>query len=462
MIKQHQKFINLLLVVIDWISIVLSLVLAYWIRFTFFTYMPGHLELVMYLLLLVLIIPEYTVFFRAVGLYRPKRNKAFTGELLGILKADMAGTILLLTFLYLIHQGDYSRLCLFIFSFLLLLLMSAERLTIRLVLRKLRKSGYNLKYVLLVGSSQTAVDFVKKVKDSPDFGYRFYGCITDHLLRSCRLDDVPVLGDIHSIDCCLKTHRVDEVVVALALDEYHKLPDIIASCEKFGVKISVIPGYFPYIPSRPLWDEFEGMPVMTLRKIPLNNIFSKLVKRCFDLVAASLGMIFFSPLMLMTALMIRITTKESAIYKQERLGLDCKPFVMYKFRTMKTAEAPQWEWTKQYDSRRTGLGVWLRKFSIDELPQFINVIKGDMSIVGPRPEIECFANRFSETIPRYMVKHQVKPGITGWAQIQGLRGDTSIERRIKSDIYYIENWDLLLDLKIIFHTIVRAFYNVNE
>jgi lipopolysaccharide/colanic/teichoic acid biosynthesis glycosyltransferase len=161
-------------------------------------------------------------------------------------------------------------------------------------------------------------------------------------------------------------------------------------------------------------------------------------------------------------LLIKTTTKESPVFRQERLGLNCKPFVMYKFRTMKTADGSPAGWTTKNDPRRTRFGVWIRRLSIDELPQLFNIIKGEMSVVGPRPEIECFANRFMESVPRYMVKHQVKPGITGWAQIHGLRGDTSIEQRIKSDIYYIENWSLMLDVAILFHTVSKAFYNANE
>ncbi len=332
---------------------------------------------------------------------------------------------------------------------------------VRYTLRFLRHKGYNLKYILLIGGGRTAQEFIEKVQKNPNYGYRFYGCIADSSTLG-EVSGIKVLGTPASLGGHLDSGHVDEVVVAIELCEYEKLPYIISTCEKSGIKINVVPSYFQYLPSHPLLDEFDGVPVMTLRKIPLHNPFNAFIKRTSDILISLFCLLFFSPLMLAVSLVIYATMHESPIYAQERLGLNCKPFIMYKFRSMRSEDDSRPGWTRKKDARRTRFGTLIRKVSIDELPQFYNVLRGEMSVVGPRPEIKCYASQFKETIPRYMVKHQVKPGITGWAQVNGLRGDTSIEKRIRSDLYYIENWSFLLDLRIIFRTIGRAFYNENE
>lgn len=237
----------------------------------------------------------------------------------------------------------------------------------------------------------------------------------------------------------------------------------MAECEKSGVHTKFIPDYGNIIPTKPYTEDLLGLPVINIRYVPLSNTFYMLTKRCMDIVGSIVCIIVFSPLMLGTALLVKATSKGPLIFRQERVGLHNKAFWMYKFRTMyvQTEEEEQKGWTKKNDPRVTSVGRFLRKTSLDEFPQLFNVLKGDMSLVGPRPERPQYVERFREEIPRYMIKHQVRPGMTGWAQVCGYRGDTSIRKRIEHDLYYIENWTLGLDIKILFLTVFRGFINKN-
>lgn len=224
-----------------------------------------------------------------------------------------------------------------------------------------------------------------------------------------------------------------------------------------------IPDYYGVIPTIPYIEDVAGMPVINIRHVPLTELYNAAVKRAVDIVGALVGIILFSPVMLVTALLVRLTSEGPVIFRQERVGLHQRPFRMYKFRSMRLQvdDEERKEWTTKHDPRVTAVGRFIRKTSIDEMPQFFNILKGDMSLVGPRPERPFFVEKFREEIPHYMIKHQVRPGLTGWAQVNGLRGDTSIERRIEYDLYYIENWTLGFDLKIMFLTIFRGFVNKN-
>ena len=237
----------------------------------------------------------------------------------------------------------------------------------------------------------------------------------------------------------------------------------MASCEKSGVHTKFIPDYNNMIPTRPFIEDLQGLPVVNIRRVPLTDTVNALVKRLVDILGASVALILFSPVMLITAVLIKLTAPGPLIYKQERVGLHNRPFPMYKFRSMvvQTASEEKTKWTTPHDSRVTPVGRFIRKTSIDEMPQFVNVLRGDMSLVGPRPERPLFVEKFKEEIPRYMIKHQVRPGITGWAQVNGYRGDTSITKRIEHDLYYIENWTLGFDFKILFLTMFKGFINKN-
>ena len=288
------------------------------------------------------------------------------------------------------------------------------------------------------------------------------GFCIDHYLapRDC-LPGISYLGTYDAIANVLDRQNPDEVVIALEANEYTYLQGIIASSEKNGVKVSLIPFYNKFMPSRPAIDEIGGVSLVNLRHIPLDNIGNAFLKRAMDIIGSLILIVCTSPLMLFAAVGVKLSSPGPILFKQERVGLNKKPFYMYKFRSMRVNDRQTTGWSTNSDPRKTKFGSFIRKFSIDELPQFFNVLKGDMSLVGPRPELPFFVNRFKESIPLYMVKHQVRPGITGWAQVNGFRGDTSIQGRIEHDIYYIENWTVGLDIKIMFMTIFKGFINKN-
>ena len=258
-------------------------------------------------------------------------------------------------------------------------------------------------------------------------------------------------------------NKLDEIAITLGLEEYYKLEKIVSQCEKSGVHTKFIPDYGNIIPTRPYTEDLLGLPVINIRYVPLSNTFNAMVKRLMDIVGSIICIVIFSPVMLLSAILVKITSSGPLIFKQERVGLHNEKFMMYKFRTMyvQTEEEEKKGWTQKNDPRVTTVGGFLRKTSLDEFPQLFNVLKGDMSLVGPRPERPQYVEKFREEIPRYMIKHQVRPGMTGWAQVNGYRGDTSIRKRIEHDLYYIENWTLGLDIKILFLTVFKGFINKN-
>ena len=247
------------------------------------------------------------------------------------------------------------------------------------------------------------------------------------------------------------------------LNEYHKLEQIVAICEKSGVHTKFVPDYYNFISTNPYTEDLDGLPVINIRNVPLTNTVNRMIKRLIDIIGSIVALILFSPIMLVVAILVKKSSPGPIFFAQERIGLGNKPFKMYKFRSMGVQDPKKEakEWTTKNDARVTPVGRIIRKTSLDELPQFWNVLKGDMSLIGPRPERPLFVEKFKEEIPRYMIKHQVRPGLTGWAQVNGYRGDTSIRKRIDCDLYYIENWTLGLDFKILFLTFFKGFVNKN-
>ena len=261
----------------------------------------------------------------------------------------------------------------------------------------------------------------------------------------------------------MASNTLDEIAITLSIKEYMNLEEIVAACEKSGVHTKFIPDYNNMIPTIPFMEDLQGLPIIHIRHVPLTNMFNATMKRLVDIAGAVFGLVIFSPIMLLTALLVKVTSPGPVLYSQERVGLHNHTFKMYKFRSMEVQDPKKErsQWTTPHDPRVTPIGKFIRKTSIDEMPQFFNILVGDMSLVGPRPERPLFVEKFKEEIPRYMIKHQVRPGLTGWAQVNGYRGDTSITKRIEHDLYYIENWSLGFDFKIMFLTIFKGFINKN-
>lgn len=463
MIKENQKHFNRLQVLIDAFVIAFSYVMAWVIKFQILKNDDGKLPFKVYMLAMVAIVAVYLVLYHMFNLYTPKRVQGRRLELWNIVKANTVGIALILGVLYLIKMIDFSRWMLFYFVVLNVVLETIARNLIRYFLRSIRRNGYNLKHIVLVGYSRSAEEYIDRILDNPQWGYKIRGILDDHIEAGTEYRGIKVIGRIANLMVILPENRLDEIAITLGLSEYYRLEEIVNLCEKSGVHTKFIPDYNRVIPTKPYTEDILGLPVINIRHVPLTNTFYAAMKRTMDIAGSLCAIILFSPVMLFSAIMIKITSPGPLIFKQERVGLHNHTFMMYKFRSM-DVQAPEQEkskWTVKNDPRVTNFGKFMRKTSIDELPQLFNVLKGEMSLVGPRPERPFFVEKFKEEIPRYMIKHQVRPGMTGWAQVNGYRGNTSIKKRIEYDLYYIENWTLGLDVKILFLTIFRGFINKN-
>lgn len=416
-----------------------------------------------YFSVLVGLIPGYLVLYNMFDLYTPKRTSKQRFEIFNIIKANTVGVIAVMVVFYAINEPNFSRGMIALFYFLNIIMLAVERRSIRFGLRSFRKKGYNIKHILLVGYSRAAEGYIERIKDNPEWGFEVSGILADNVPQGVTYKGVGVLGHIDDLERFLLENDYDEIGITLSLEDYDILEEIVNKCEKSGVHTKFIPDYNRVIPSSPYLEDLDGLAVVNIRRVPLTNTANSIVKRIVDIVGAIFCIILFSPLMLFAVIGVKTTSKGPLIFKQERVGRHNKPFYMYKFRTMEVQkeEVEKKGWTTKNDPRVTKIGRLLRKTSIDEMPQFFNVLKGDMSLVGPRPERPLFVEKFKEEIPRYMIKHQVRPGLTGWAQVNGYRGDTSIRKRIEFDLYYIENWTLGFDFKILFLTIFKGFINKN-
>lgn len=405
----------------------------------------GVLPAKTYFSALFLIIPGYLLLYSIFQLYMPRRVKSYRKELMDIIRANGIGFMIFILVLYFIKQEHFSRQMLCIFFFINISLEFASRYLIRTILWKMRKQGLNQKHILMIGESQMAEQYMDRLRENPKWGYQVFAHLKDE----------------EKLERILEGNELDEVVIALRAEDYGKLERIVDVCEKAGVHTKMIPDFGNVISTRPYIEDVQGIPVIHVRRVPLNIMRNRVAKRAVDLIGATVAIILFSPVMLLTALVVALTEEGSVIYRQERVGLHNQVFYMYKFRSMimQDEEKEKAEWSTRNDPRITPVGKLIRRTSIDELPQLFNVLKGEMSLVGPRPERPQFVQKFRDEIPRYMVKHQVRPGMTGWAQINGYRGDTSIEKRIEYDLYYIENWTMVFDMKILILTIFKGFFD---
>jgi len=463
MIKQNQKLINKALVFMDAVVIIASFLFTWYLRVYsgIMDIQGGILSFRAYLVPVLVMVPIYILIYNFRRLYNGERVVFISKEIINIIVANIYGIILFTGVLFLTKQIDYSRSVLIIFFVVCTVSTSVERIVIRLFMRGARKNGRNIKYTVFVGFSDGTKKFYKLINENKHWGYRVLGIFEDGEIK---YGDLEYLGSLSKLDNYLSENRdVDEIVITLEMKDYDKLKDIIATCEKLGVRAQIIPSYYKYLPAKPYVEEIGGIPLINMRYIPLDNILNKAIKRGIDIIGSSIAILLFSPIMLITAILVKTTSKGPLIFKQERIGLNRNSFVMYKFRSMREQdpEEEKENWTVKNDPRKTKIGNFIRKTSIDELPQIFNVLLGDMSLIGPRPERPFYVEKFKDEIPKYMVKHQVRPGITGWAQVNGWRGDTSIEKRIECDIYYIENWSLTLDIKIVFLTVFKGFVNTN-
>jgi exopolysaccharide biosynthesis polyprenyl glycosylphosphotransferase len=321
--------------------------------------------------------------------------------------------------------------------------------------RWLRARKMDTDNLLVIGVGKISRDIIRQIKNSPQLGYNIVGVVNVRSKHKGNILGVPTLGDYHNLPSLIDTHNIAQVIVALPDAQRGELTELISLCRRGRVDIKIYPDTFAYIAQELSVEDLNGTPLITVRDIALRG-WKLSLKRALDIVVSVIGLVFLSPFMLLTALWIRLESPGAVFFTQERMGLDGRPFHMIKFRTMRDdAEASGPGWTVKNDPRVTRSGAFMRKTSWDEIPQLINVMLGEMSLVGPRPERPVYVQQFRDKIPRYMERHREKAGMTGWAQVNGLRGDTSIEERTVYDLWYVENWSLWLDIKIIIRTVLN-------
>ena len=474
MIKDNQQYFNRLHVIVDAFVIAGSYILAWYLKIGSNLKDTGPevgvLDMKIYFSALYFVVPGYLILYYWFKLYSPKRVQRSESEIVNVCKANIVGVTVFLAVLFTVNNTfssfqvhDFSRGMVGIFCAVNTVNTLLMRALIRYILYYVRKKGYNLKYILLVGYSRAAEEYINRINSNPQWGYVVRGILDDKVPRGATYKGVKVLGSIDNLLYILPENKLDEIAITLSLESYDRLEELVDLCEKSGVHTKFIPDYNSLIPGKPYMEDLMGLPVINIRYVPLSNTFNALIKRIMDLGGALAAIVLFSPVMLFSVIMIKLTSPGPLIYKQERVGLHNRNFMMYKFRSM-DVQPPEEEkkaWTVKDDPRVTNFGKFMRKTSIDELPQLFNVLRGEMSLVGPRPERPFFVEKFREEIPRYMIKHQVRPGLTGWAQVNGYRGNTSIRKRIEYDLYYIENWTIGLDIKILFLTVFKGFVNKN-
>jgi len=458
MVKNHQRFFNVMQVVLDATTLSLAYVTAVLLSQSNVVGIVAQQRGALWMIPLLLVVYHF------MDAYSPMRSCRFRRVAFIVTKAHLTGVFIVFAAAFLLKDQHHSRKLFLMFACIGLLSMLLERYVVRRTLRHLRQKGYNQKLILIVGAGTTGLEFARKVLSQRDFGYQVIGFLDDEAKMGDLIDGKEVLGNCDALSSLLEDDSIDDVVVALTVNSYGRYGSIIETCEKYGVRTRIIPDYSQFLPSgTPHMEAFDGIPMLSVRRIRLDEPFSRFLKRALDVVVSLSAILLTGPLMIAIAIGIKLTSPGALLFRQTRIGLNNRPFDIYKFRTMRidTAKTAATTWTTAKDVRTTKFGQFLRKTSLDELPQFFNVLFSHMSVIGPRPERPFFVDQFKEEIPKYMVKHQVKPGITGWAQVNGWRGDTSIRKRIECDLYYIENWELLLDIKIMFLTVFKGMVNKN-
>jgi Undecaprenyl-phosphate glucose phosphotransferase len=460
-LKAHSRLFEHLTLAADLLLIAACWVVAYTVRFHVLPAPPkGTPPFAEYALQLVPILVVWGVAFRAFDLYRPNRLGSHVSEWLDVAKASTLGVLVLVAIMtFVFREYSYSRLVIVLFWAESIVAVSFSRAVFRELLRFARRHGFNQRYAIVVGGGEPAAEVLRVLRRRPDVGIRVLGMLSDKREVS---DNVRWLGGIEDVRAVLDRQQVDIVFIALPHADYSRITAVLHGIGDDPVAIHLVPDVFGLASLRGGVEEFETVPFIHLRESPLYG-WNRVLKRAFDLVGGAAALILAAPVMLAIVVALKLMSPGPVLYRQERMGVDGRRFRMLKFRTMRVdAEAQTGPvWATPDDPRRTWLGGLLRRWSLDELPQLLNVLRGEMSLVGPRPERPSFVEEFRRRVPGYMLRHKVKAGITGWAQINGWRGNTSIERRIECDLYYIERWSLAFDLLILIQTLWYGIRNRN-
>lgn len=437
--------------------------LAYWLRFYVLPIdAPLGLPPVrIYVWTCAVLVPTALLVLRSFRLYRSARTARLGHELLALAQSLAVTSALAALGSYLV-RGELSRLVILTFFFTSITLFALSRLVLRAWLRSVRRGGHNLRHVLIVGTGPLAELVLEKIRRHRDFGLAVHGLIAvDPALVGSEVQGAKVLGVIDDLPRLAGQIGIEIIYLALARPDWQAEERALQLLADSTAAVRLVPDLSQAYRLNPSVEDFDGMPVVLVTESPEQG-WNAVVKRLFDLVGSGIGLLVISPLLALLALLVRLDSPGPVFYTQERVGLNGRRFRMIKFRSMRAdSNAEGANWTTENDPRRTRLGATLRKLSLDELPQLWNVFVGDMSLVGPRPEQPEHVDRFRGSIPRYMLRHHVRAGMTGWAQVNGLRGDTPLEQRIQYDLYYIEHWSLLFDVRILLLTVGRVFHDAN-
>jgi len=462
MIERRRQIQVLLQLAGDVLATTVAILVAYWVRFEvpIHPITKGVPPVEMYLRLIPVTAVMWPTVFYFQGLYQRRRLRSRFDELLRVVLAVLLATVLLTAFLTFYRPSDftYSRLFLPIFAAVDAVLVAFTRWLISDILRRIRRSGGNLQKVLVIGAGELGKRLVESLQAHREYGFSIVGYLDDDPGKQQRkIHGIPVLGTTQDLEEIAEGQRIDQVMIALPMSAHHRIIQLIRRSGQLLVEIKVVPDLLQYYVVRAGTEELDGLPIINLTQIPLEG-WNQIVKRVFDVAGATALLVAVGWLFPIIAWLIKREDGGPVFYSQVRMGMDGRSFRLYKFRSMRTDDDDdgQGKWTRTDDPRVTRIGAVLRRYNLDELPQLINVIRGDMSLVGPRPEQPEFVDRFKGRYPEYQARHRVRAGLTGWAQVNGLRGDTSIRQRVVHDLYYIENWSLALDLKILWRTLRLA------
>ena len=466
MIEKKHRTLSSVYLINDAVASNLAMLCAWFLRFSVkvIPVTKGQQEVETYLQLLPIVTIVFPLAFAVQGLYRIRPTRSKTEEWLSVAIGSILATVVFSGVLLWVRPGRpdvlYSRATLLIFLVCAIVFVILGRAIVRAVVERGHREGKRLDRVLIAGSGELARAVVERVNGHRELGFLVVGYLRNG--EESKLDTLECLGTIDEAERVIEERKIDHVFVALPHASSEAMMTLLDRLVRSVVAIHVVPDLLQFMVLRSRVEDLDGLPTINLSETPLEG-WSRFLKRGFDLVVATLALIVFSPVMLLVAIAIKLGDRGPVFYRQVRMGLDGKPFDIFKFRSMRVGAEKDTgaKWAEKDDPRRTRVGRFIRETSLDELPQLFNVILGDMSVVGPRPERPQFVEQFRAEFPHYMLRHKVRAGMTGWAQVHGWRGNTSMRMRIEHDLYYIENWSLMLDLKILFMTLVHGLRHEN-
>jgi Undecaprenyl-phosphate glucose phosphotransferase len=464
MLKKHADFFKSLFFISDLLILSLAWIFSYVLRFYTTLIRPpilGTPPFLTYIEFLIPLLILWGLLSRKMQLYRPRRIDYFYKELFDVGKCLTLTLMILIALIYLLRRFEFSRLAFFYFWILGIGGLLSVRYFARKTLKMLRRKGHNKRYALIAGTGPLGLKVLEKLRLYPALGIQVLGFLTRNEEEvGKKIQNIPILGVYEDLTEILNEQEVDIFFVAISITDYDCFESLIEKVNGHLSEIKVVPASYEFLRLRGGMDELDGLPIVSLQGSPLYG-WDRVFKRIFDLVIGSFILILMAPVMFLIGLLIKLTSEGPIFYRQERVGMNGCPFQILKFRTMRADAEKETGpiWARESDPRRTKVGAFLRRTSLDELPQLFNVIKGEMSLVGPRPERPNFVEEFRNRIPSYMLRHKIKAGITGWAQVNGWRGNTSLEKRIEHDLYYIENWSIGFDLRILMMTLWRGLFS---